>query len=832
MTACPTPKSARLSGAAGGAPPATPTEALLAKAFAETVGLAEVSVDGDFFNEYGAHSLLLARFCAKIRSLSPGASVAMRDVYANPTVRRLARALDAAEPAAKPAVDATPAHRPSRFAYLACGAAQAGSYLVLAAAALWLAQLSLIFTYAALDSPLQLYARALIVGGAWFVGLNALAIAAKWALVGRVRPQAIPLWSAAYFRYWLARLLVRFAPANAFVGAPLFNVYLRLLGARIGRNAVIATTNVPAVSADLFSVGANAAVTRTAVMTGVNAYGNRLHLDAIRIGAGAFVGEHSVLDIGAAIEDFGQLGHASSLQRGQRVPAGKRYHGSPAEETTTNFRLSDEAARAPFRRALYSAGQLAVAIGLGAALFDALLTVAIGLWAHFAQPWGGSVADAAGSLFPVALAASLVAYFGAIALGLAAIYVVPRLANRWLEAGRLYPLYGFHYAMHQIVFGASNSSFFNLLFGDSVFIERYLRFVGWRLDDGDVPGSNFGCEQQQDNPFLCTVGEGTVASDGLMLGNYQMSSHAFRLNPCRVGRHNFLGTDVYVPPGVRVGDNVMFATKVMAPIDGPMREDVGLLGSPAFEIPRAAARDVQRLAEISLEERARRLQIKTRHNVATMAVFIFSHWFVEFFALYAVALAVAEFGATSFFGLAAAAAAAGSVGLGAFILVARASIGFKRLEPEVATVYEPPFWRIERYWKLSASAPTLFAGTPLRNVVSRWLGVRVGRMVFDDGCVVSEHSLVEIGDQANLNRTAFIQSHSLEEGVFKSDRVLIGANCSLAPGSFVHYGVTMHEHTLIDADLFLMKGEITPPHSRWRGNPAKLLHARASPANG
>ena len=325
----PAPKSARLSGAAGVAPPATPTEALLAKAFAEIVGLAEVSVDGDFFKEYGAHSLLLARFCAKIRSLSPGASVAMRDVYANPTVRRLARALDAAEPAAKPALDATPAHRPSRFAYLACGVAQAASYLVLAAAALWLAQLSLIFTYAALDSPLQLYARALIVGCAWFLGLNALAIAAKWALVGRVRPQAIPLWSAAYFRYWLARLLVRFAPANAFVGAPLFNVYLRLLGARIGRNAVIATTNVPAVSADLFSVGDNAAVTRTAVAPGVNAYGNRLHLDAIRIGAGAYVGEHSVLDIGAAIEDFGQLGHASSLQRGQRVPAGKRYHGSP-----------------------------------------------------------------------------------------------------------------------------------------------------------------------------------------------------------------------------------------------------------------------------------------------------------------------------------------------------------------------------------------------------------------------------------------------------------------------------------------------------------------------
>ena len=75
-----------------------------------------------------------------------------------------------------------------------------------------------------------------------------------------------------------------------------------------------------------------------------------------------------------------------------------------------------------------------------------------------------------------------------------------------------------------------------------------------------------------------------------------MSSRAFRLGQCRIGENNFLGTMIYVPPGARTGDNVMFATKVMAPIDGPVRENVGLLGSPAFEIPRASARDLEMLA--------------------------------------------------------------------------------------------------------------------------------------------------------------------------------------------------------------------------------------------
>jgi non-ribosomal peptide synthetase-like protein len=113
----------------------------------------------------------------------------------------------------------------------------------------------------------------------------------------------------------------------------------------------------------------------------------------------------------------------------------------------------------------------------------------------------------------------------------------------------------------------------------------------------------------------------------------------------------------------------------------------------------------------------------------------------------------------------------------------------------------------------------------MRNTITRLLGARVGRRVFDDGCGLSERTLVEIGDEANLNGAAFIQAHSLEEGVFKSDTVRVAAGSSLGVGSFVHYGVTMHEKTQLDADSFLMKGEITPASSRWRGNPAKLVNS-------
>ena len=70
-----------------------------------------------------------------------------------------------------------------------------------------------------------------------------------------------------------------------------------------------------------------------------------------------------------------------------------------------------------------------------------------------------------------------------------------------------------------------------------------------------------------------------------------------------------------------------------------------------------------------------------------------------------------------------------------------------------------------------------------------------------------------------------LQAHSLEEGVFKSDYIRLGSGCSVGPGAFVHYGVTMGDHVVLDADSFLMKGEVLESHTGWRGNPAKLARS-------
>ena len=189
-----------------------------------------------------------------------------------------------------------------------------------------------------------------------------------------------------------------------------------------------------------------------------------------------------MLDIGSAIGDFGQLGHASSLQRGQRVPDGKRYAGSPAEETTTNFRLADETPARPLRRALFTAARLAFVLAVAGALTEAVVIYLMnalteGDDALALKPW-----DATFAVLPLAAATALGVTLGALVARPAR--NLRRSAARQPASsseGKVYPLYGFHHAMQQIVEIVSNSAFFNLMFGDLVY-HQALPALG-RLED-------------------------------------------------------------------------------------------------------------------------------------------------------------------------------------------------------------------------------------------------------------------------------------------------------------------------------------------------------------
>ena len=54
-----------------------------------------VSIEDNFFQDLGAHSLLMARFGAEIRKRLKISAVSMQDIYLNPTIEKLAKHIDA-----------------------------------------------------------------------------------------------------------------------------------------------------------------------------------------------------------------------------------------------------------------------------------------------------------------------------------------------------------------------------------------------------------------------------------------------------------------------------------------------------------------------------------------------------------------------------------------------------------------------------------------------------------------------------------------------------------------------------------------------------------------
>ncbi len=831
------------------APPGPAIDIALAEVLAEVAGLDQVPPDGHFFDDLGADSMVMARFCARLRKRDDLPSVSMKDIYSHPTIKDLAAAFAPAAPISLSGADqislsgsatpkektpaessdaapVEPAHRASTRAFVLCGMAQflifLGTTLVGAVIAIqgyeWIT---------ARTGWFDLYLRALVFGCALFLGSTLLSIVAKWVLIGRWKEQEIRVWSPAYLRFWVVKTLLRANPlGRLLVGTPLYPLYLRALGARVGRRVTI-FTNLAPICTDLLTIGSDSVIRKESSFLCYRAHAGRIQTGRVSLGRNVFVGEKTVLDIGTSMGDDAQLGHSSALHRGQSVPDGERWHGSPAERTDVQYAWISPDERATLRRVAYSVWILFKVFFLYVPLAQGVIYILLAEVPYLGRllvPGTINVATAEFYLETVALASGL--FFGSILVGLLVVLTVPRVLNLFITPDTVYPLYGFHYAVQRTITRMTNLKFYMLLFGDTSYIVNYFRGIGYRLGRVKQTGSNFGMDQKHDSPFLTSVGGGTMIADGLSVVNTDYTGTSFWVSRATIGDNNFLGNNIAYPYGGRTGDNCLLATKVMVPLDGKVRHGVGLLGSPCFEIPRSVARDSGFDGLRTEAEIRPHLAAKNRYDIRTMGVLLGLRWLLFSLLLTFGLAAVDTFEILGIAGIAAYFMSIMVITAGYLVLAERAVAGFKRLQPQYCSLYDPYFWWHERYWKVASSTfMHAFDGTPFKNMIWRLMGVRLGRRVFDDGCAMPERTMVTIGDDCTLNSATVIQCHSQEDGAFKSDYITIGAGCTLGVGAFVHYGTTMGDGAELAPDSFLMKGEEIPPHAYWGGNPAREIRS-------
>ncbi|MFK0237348.1 Pls/PosA family non-ribosomal peptide synthetase [Streptomyces vinaceus] len=166
---------------------------------------------------------------------------------------------------------------------------------------------------------------------------GAVSVVAKWLLVGRHRTGEHPLWSSFVWRNELADTFVEVLAvpwlAGSVPGTPLLNLWLRALGARIGRGVWCESYWLP--ESDLVELGDGVTVNRGCVLQTHLFHDRILRTDTVVLREGATLGPGGIVLPGSSVGAHSTLGPASLVMAGESVPADTRWLGNPIEAWRT-----------------------------------------------------------------------------------------------------------------------------------------------------------------------------------------------------------------------------------------------------------------------------------------------------------------------------------------------------------------------------------------------------------------------------------------------------------------------------------------------------------------
>jgi len=160
---------------------------------------------------------------------------------------------------------------------------------------------------------------------------GAAAVLAKWIVVGRIRVGEHPLWSPFVWRNEVSDTFVETVAAPWFAraasGTPVMNLWLRALGAKIGRGVWCETYWLP--EADLVILGKGSTVNRGCVVQTHLFHDRIMRMDTVVLEPGATLGPHCVALPAARLGAGSTVGPASLVMRGDEVPPSTRWQGNP-----------------------------------------------------------------------------------------------------------------------------------------------------------------------------------------------------------------------------------------------------------------------------------------------------------------------------------------------------------------------------------------------------------------------------------------------------------------------------------------------------------------------
>ncbi len=793
----------------------TQIETIWAKLF----GVAQISVEDDFFLNLGGHSLLAAQMVTRLRS-EVGADVAVRDAYRFPSVRKLARYIESQNQGIiskqvkeKVRTSQEVYESLSKTVRMAVPSLQAVSLYFLFAfgtsilCTLFLVALSVYRENLSIQNGIEI---TLGVGFVTWPFLLLLSVAGKWLLIGKYQEGEHPVWGLYYFRWWLATRLQLMSGAGAFSGTPLMGIYYRLMGAKVGRNCTLDSVTV--YTWDLLSIGEETAIGSDTQILGYRVENGLLKFGKAKIGKRCFVGIHSALGLNVEMGDDSALDDQSFLADNQKILMGETHKGSPSQKAKVNLpNLRSHQAATRATRILFGAAHLVLIYALAFLLLIPSLPFAALLlfWVVKAQ-----------YLFAALTAAASVP-LGVIAYALFIAGLKKAVLSR--SQPGTYSVHSLFYLRKWFVDDLMKASRALLLpLYTTMYFPPWLRLMG----------ANIGPRAELStvwyfSPDLVEIGAESFFADGSIVGGKRFFRGVFEIGKNKIGRRSFVGNSAILPVGKGLGDQCLLGVLSTPPlVEDCVPDGSEWLGSPAFNLPNR-----QKIGNFSNDvtfQPTRKLYLQ-RAIVDALRIMIpgYIALFAGILSLVLMYLCYREFGTLRMFLI------MPFVELGVGLLSALAVVLLKKsvmgkFEPVVHPLWSMYVWLNEMvngaYESVMARILAPFLGTPFVAPLLRTIGVRVGKHNYIDTTLFSEFDLIEIGDYVALNSGAILQTHLFEDRIMKSDSLTIENGASVGNMTVVLYRTEVQSNVSIAPLSLVMKGDTLSPSTRWEGIPVSRVN--------
>ncbi|ACV07005.1 Pls/PosA family non-ribosomal peptide synthetase [Kytococcus sedentarius] len=820
--ALPRPSTPRLVGGGEHVPPATPTEEWMAGVWADAFGVEpdQLSVQANFFDDLGGHSLVAASLVSRLREDPRGAQLSVMDLYATPTVRGMAGTLDesgATEDVGE-ALTTEPIEHASTGRIWLFGLAQAVAVLLMLMVAMSPVALAY-WWYSGVPSIslLQLMAVSLPISylGTRWVGPLVVA-----RLLGDVKPGSYPLYSMEHLRVWMAGRAMELSPMNHLAGSALAAPYLRLAGARVDDSAHVGTpiTTLPA----RVTIDAGVAIGYATRLDAWSVSGGRIEVGDIHLREDSTVLANSVvvapceIGIGAMVQEQSVVGPDLTMPPGEvRAGSPATVVPAPGDDIVVTMAACD---RAPRRWGLTQVvGFVWGVLGLELLPMLALLLPVVLVWATLLAGgvwWGLLASLLTGPLFVVSACALILGLrnFGLPRMPVGIHHLRSQLgvdkwfADRLLEASLL----------------LTNSMY------STLYTPPWLRLLGARVGKRAEVSTIANID-----PSLLTLHDESFVADMASVGSatYCRGHVAFR--PTEVGERAFVGNAAFVPSGSKMGQDSLLGVGSTPPAAG-IQPGESWLGSPSFFLPQRemfegySEEDTYRPSRKVVIGRyliefvratlpGTLLGLSTFATLQVASALAFAELPVWAMIMLLPAVAMLAGLATTLF-----------VALMKWVLMGRYR---KRVEPlwsQFVRVSELVTGVFE-----AAAVPVLLMhlqGTPMLGPVLRLFGVRVGRHALVESTYITEFDLVSIGRRAYIGPAVSLQTHLFEDRVMKMDEVRVADEAEVGARSVVLYGSDVQERSRLRALSLVMKGETTPARTVWQGIPAQPVRAAVEDA--